>query len=105
MISPATVISTVDEEIIAERGYIYISLTSNKLRFRSEDSSYDSFLTGDEGINWITGHHAPDSKEIAALKVAYVLGTPVRYTTTFLQVDPTTGYLVATLKGIAVKLA
>lgn len=104
MIYPVTVLSPVDEEIITERGYIYIGLTSDRLRFRSEDSSYDGFLTGDEGINWIAGHHAPDSKEIAALKVAYALGTSVRSTTT-MHVDPATGYLVATSNGITVKLA
>ena len=28
----------------------------------------------DEGVSWIRGHHAPDSKEVAALLVAYALG-------------------------------
>lgn len=28
----------------------------------------------DEGIDWIRGHHAPDSKEVAALRVAHALG-------------------------------
>lgn len=30
---------------------------------------------GDEGVAWIRGHHAPDSKEVAAMLVAYALGS------------------------------
>lgn len=29
---------------------------------------------GTEGVFWIHGHHEHDSKEVAALKVAYALG-------------------------------
>jgi hypothetical protein len=28
----------------------------------------------EEGVTWIRGHHAPDSKEVAALLVAHALG-------------------------------
>jgi hypothetical protein len=29
----------------------------------------------DEGVTWIRGHHEADSKEVAALRVAYALGS------------------------------
>lgn len=48
---------------------------TTEFRYYSLSSSLNGLLSwSDEGITWIRGHHAPDSKEVAALLVAYALG-------------------------------
>ena len=47
---------------------------SGTFDWRAVDHDYGEVAAQyDEGVSWIRGHHAPDSKEVAAMRVASAL--------------------------------
>lgn len=74
-----TVLSRIGEERVHEYGHIVLSTSEQSegtLNWQSEDGTYTGFLqSSDEGILWIRGHHTRDSEPVAAMRVAFALGT------------------------------